>query len=220
MADYQYMCSQYQLVGTHNNELVTLVTAQMLGIQLHMYGADAFTWHEANKIQEGALTFYVMNGCNHFWGWLHNSELSCDGMAHIDNDIRGLDLINPCLFGFSKPLSNTPLPKSKRARRKGCRTLEALAAVGKAAEDLQIKERAEKFRHHMHYVLQFVLSHVGSLLPDDFKSRRTDEQVVEAVRIGGDWIKGRAEKERGLGPFTEKVFKDIFCQEVLAYLTE
>jgi hypothetical protein len=65
-----------------------MVTARMLNIELHQYGDELFTWVDVNDKSKTPLPqVYVMNGKNHFWAWLHNSELPGAGKEYTAVDI-------------------------------------------------------------------------------------------------------------------------------------
>jgi hypothetical protein len=126
-------------------------------------------------------------------------------------------LVKP-LYCFDRELSNTRLVQSKAYRRSKLRSLSALAKAGKPAREAAYALKASKRRLYSLYVLQFVLRNVGSLLPASFKDRPVDQQVAEALRIGGDWVKGKADRGGFFGPFTVDVFKEAICQLILVFL--
>jgi hypothetical protein len=220
MADYLAMSSKYSREKTFNNELVALVTARMLSVELHQYSDKLLTWVVVNDNTEANLyKIYLMNGSDHFWTWLHNDELPGLGHSKVftSEETDSFNRMEGPLFEFDEMLSRK-LPKVVRAAvRKKTRTIRVLAEAGVREEIENNALRASKRRLYSLFILQWVLRNVGSLLPSHFKDRPVDEQVKEALRAGGDWKKGRAEG-RGIGPFTETVFKEAICQEVLSYL--
>lgn len=236
MADYLVMCTQYTHVKTFNNELITMVTAQMLQIEVDQYSDSLFTWVKGNlPLQKDKVLpkVILMNNGNHFWTWLHNSELGRKKkMKPAELRAEGLHWMatEEALFEFDEVATREKLDHLKAPRRARGRSLAALGRKQLEADEQRMKERGKKQRLYSLYLLQFVLRHVGSLLPPIYKDIPVEDQVAKALHIGGGWSirnqrlnKGIAfweKKLQGMLPFTEEIFKEVLCQQVLSYLVD
>jgi hypothetical protein len=221
LADYRHMCATYPKVEQYNSELISLVTARLLGLRMHQFSQSLQTWvvfNEGENMPPRHDVFLMNNGC-HYWTWIHNSEIRNQGVvlfpSPLDKQKYNLTKI-VCDFTNEQvePITEPIFP----AKRLPERQLRYLGNAYAEAERKLCESRKVKRRWHLHHMLCFVLSHVGGLLSDTEKNGLTQAEQVERVfERGKDWKKEVKSLHGYWGAFNEEVFKDVFCQGVLAF---
>jgi hypothetical protein len=222
------MCSQYQNVGSYNNEIVSIVTAELLGLTIHQFGDELNHWVVYNHKDDhiAPRDVYLVNYGDHYWTFMDNNELPGRGVkAYTSVELEQFSHNNKVVYEVNEKAIKVAseiltIPKT---RRYGGRTIKKLIEANNRREKVRLRYVESVIdpqkRMISFCILLFVMKHVGGLIPVEFRNRSGPEQVAEALRLGGNWKKGDTIDvcERGL-PFTEVVFKEIFCQGVLSFL--
>jgi hypothetical protein len=225
MADYRQMCFNYTLVKEFNNELISVVTADILGLTMHQFGEELCTWCVYNGQQEEVKlhNVFLMNNGIHYWTWIHNSEIRNQKVVASYSELelemfaRTHLLLNFRTLKCLEPLSKADYMPAKRPKG---RQIERLAKLNKIANEEAIVFRNGRKRVYKFYLLGFVLSNVKSLLPaeDYYRDLSPIQALLVVLERSEGWVDGQSDRKWGVGVLTAKVFSESICLQVLAYL--